>query len=79
MNFSTTVENIQTAIKTAIKTISKNPRFAALQYLHLQSSKYDSVTITGTDLTTFVRATIPADVSLPGEILVPAKLTADIV
>ncbi|MFM6004016.1 MAG: hypothetical protein ACKPA7_10835, partial [Sphaerospermopsis kisseleviana] len=78
MNFSTTVANLATAVKTAIKAIAKETRHAALTYLHLQSEK-DRVVVTGTDLTTFTRVSLPAQVLSPGESLVPAKLTSDII
>lgn len=77
MKFSCEKALLQTAIATASRAVSQKSSIPALEGLLLQSG--NGLTISGYNMQTGIRTTVEADVTVPGRIVLSARLFGDIV
>ncbi len=77
MKFSCEKAILQNAIATAARAVSPKSSIPALEGLLLEAEK--TLSITGYNLETGIRATVEAEISRPGALVLPARLFGDII
>lgn len=77
MKFTSAINAIATAIKSVLFFVPVKPNFPGLANVHIQSSD-NTVSVTTSDLDTYLTVHIPSDTQSFGEILAPAKITSEL-
>ena len=77
MRFSCEKVLLQSAINTASRAVSSKSSIPALEGLLIQAG--DAITVSGYNMQTGIRTTLPADVKESGELVVNARLFGDII
>ena len=77
MKFSCEKALLQTAVATASRTVSQKSAIPALEGILIEAGS--SLRLTGYNLETGIRTTVPADVTQPGSLVLSARLFGEIV
>ena len=77
MKFSCEKALLQSAVATASRTVSQKSAIPALEGILIEAGS--SLRLTGYNLETGIRTTLPADVTQPGSLVLSARLFGEIV